>query len=56
VNAGNHDLIDLQDTAAVDFASLNIVYAPTGATITIGADTIFLTGVTSGLQAQDFVF
>jgi Ca2+-binding RTX toxin-like protein len=56
VNAGTHDLLDLQGYGFTDISGLNLVYGGSGATITIGADTIFLTGVTSGLQNSDFLF
>ena len=57
-NAVTHDLIDMRGHGFADFAALNsnLSYSGAGATITIGADTIFLSGVTSGLQASDFIF
>ena len=56
VSAGNHDLINLQGTGVLNFSSLNIVYVAGGASIDTGTGIIFLTGVTSGLQASDFLF
>ena len=56
VSVGNHDLINLQGTGVANFAALNISYSVAGATIDTGVGTIFLTGITVGLQNSDFVF
>ena len=55
VDGVNHDYIDLRGRG-LNFAALDIDYSAGGATITIGADTIFLTSVTAGLQQTDFLF